>query len=365
MKQITIGIMIIILIGGFGIQNVFGHTPDFQVSTVEDILEFCEFLYYEYELLGKDLMVNQHPQFPNIRACFILYNHIAWNSSHVLRDFVLIKEIEKYLGSSDDIKERHLREFATIPDWIKKDAQMWVDKKLKDSQFAYGVRAMLQNNVLSPAIIDNMNNRICTEESLCIKETDYVTYSHTSKFGNTITERFEIVKINQDGILINTKRISEEGIETNQFYLDEKIKIPDEEKCCETRKFIYKVPIVIGQTVEDNYKIIGTTNFPIGDLVRIGLIAQSFDETKLLIIDKETGLLLSEKFEKTIISTNWEKSSLIKTNVFQDSVGIQLHDLNIPKWWKKTTNWWLEGKISDSNYLEAMENLISRNILRV
>jgi hypothetical protein len=40
------------------------------------------------------------------------------------------------------------------------------------------------------------------------------------------------------------------------------------------------------------------------------------------VIDKETGLLLSEKFEKTTIATNWEKSSLTKTNIFQDSVGI-------------------------------------------
>ena len=357
--------MIIILIGGFGIQNAFGHTPDFEISTTEDILKFCEFFYYEYELVGIDFLVSQHPQFPNIRACSILYNHIAWNSTHELRDFVLIKEIEKYLGSSDDVKERHLREFTTIPDWIKKDAQMWVDEKHKDSQFAYGIRIMLQNDVLSPAIIDNMSNRICTEEGLCVRETDYVTYSHTSKFGNTITEKFEIKKIDSNGILVNTKRISEESIETNQFYLDENIKIPAEEKCCETTKFLYKVPIAIGQTIEDDYKIIGTTNFPIEGLIRVGLIAQSLDKTKLLIIDKETGLLLSERFEKTVITTNWEKSSLIKTNVFQDSVGIQFHDLKIPEWWKKTTSWWLEGKISDSEYLQAMENLISRKILRV
>ncbi|MCJ8307402.1 MAG: hypothetical protein MJK05_10245 [Nitrosopumilus sp.] len=365
LRQTVIGIIIILLIGGFGIQNSFGHTPDFEVSATEDILKFCEFFYYEYELVGIDFLVNQHPQFPNIRACSILYNHIAWNSSHELRDFVLIKEIEKYLGNSDDIKERHLREFTTIPDWIKKDAQMWVDGKSKDSQFAYGIRIMLKNNVLSPAIIDNMNNRVCTEEGLCIKETDYVTYSHTSKFGNTITEKFEIESIDSMGILINTKIISEESIETKQFYLDESVKIPDEEKCCETKKFLYKIPITIGQIIENGYQIIGTTSFPIEGLIRTGLIAQNLDKTKLLVIDKETGILLSEKFEKTVITTYWEKTSLIKTNIFQESVGIQFHDLKIPEWWKKTTSWWLEGKISNLEYIQAMENLISRNILRV
>jgi len=118
LKQLGIGIIVIILIGGFGIQNSFGHDMDLTVKTSEDILKFCEFFHYEYELLGIDSLVNQHPQFPNIRACSILYNHIAWNSSHELRDFVLIKEIEKYLGGSSTIKERYLREFTTIANWI-------------------------------------------------------------------------------------------------------------------------------------------------------------------------------------------------------------------------------------------------------
>jgi len=35
--------MAIILIGGFNVQNSFEHQPDFEVKTVEDILDFCEF----------------------------------------------------------------------------------------------------------------------------------------------------------------------------------------------------------------------------------------------------------------------------------------------------------------------------------
>ena len=81
--------------------------------------------------MGIDFLANQHPQFPNIRACSILYNHIAWNSSHELREFVLIKEIEKYLVDSSTIKEKHLREFTTIPDRIKKDTQMWFEGKIQ------------------------------------------------------------------------------------------------------------------------------------------------------------------------------------------------------------------------------------------
>jgi len=366
MKRAIIGIVIIILIGSFGIQNVLGHQPDFgQVKTTEDILEFCEFFYEEYKKLGLDTLANQHQNFPNLRACANLYNHVAWNSTHELRDVVLIAEIEKYLGTSDFIKERHLGEFTTMPDWIKKDIKLWTDGKIKDSTYAFVIRAMLENNVLSPPVIDNVSDRTCNEDGFCVKETDFVIYSHTSKFGDITTEEFKIEKIDSAGILVNIKRISQEKVETSQFYLDENAKIPAEEKCCKTVKFLYKTPIIVGQIIEDGFKIFGTTDFTIGGLTRIGLVAENSDKSRLLVIDKETGLILFEKFEKTIIATNWEKSSLIKTNVFQDSVGIQFDNLKIPKWVKTSTMWFSEGLTSELEYIHAMEYLIGKQVLIV
>ena len=365
MKIVFIGIIVIILIGSFSIQNVLGHQPEFKVSTSEDILKFCEFFYQEYKLLGVDTLVNHHPNFPNLRACVILYNHVAWNSTHELRDLVLIAEIEKYLGTSDHTKERHLSEFTTMPDWIKKDVKLWVDGNNKDSQYAYGIRAMLENNVLSPPVRDDVSDRVCNEDGLCIKETDFVIYSHTSKFGDTTTEEFEIEKIDSNGILVNIKTVSQEKVETNQLYLDENIKIPAEEKCCKTVKFVYKTPIIVGQTIEGDFKIFGTADYVIGDLTRVGLAAENSDKSRLLLIDKETGILLFEKFEKTVITTNWEKTSLIKTNMFQDSIEIQSHDLKIPKWWKTSSMWFTEGLTSELEYIHAIEYLISKKIIIV
>ena len=40
-------------------------------------------------------------------------------------------------------------------------------------------------------------------------------------------------------------------------------------------------------------------------------------------------------------------------------------DIQIPNWWKKITIWLLDERISDSEYLRAMENLIERNIIKV
>ena len=224
---------------------------------------------------------------------------------------------------------------------------------------------MLENNVLSPPVRDNVNDRVCNEDGLCIMETDFVIYSHTSKFGDTTTEEFEIKKIDSNGILVNIKTVSQEKAETNQFYLDENMKIPAEEKCCKTVKFVYKTPIIIGQTIEGGFKIFATSDYSIGGLTRVGLVAENSDKSRLLVIDKETGILLFEKFEKTIIATNWEKTSLIKTNMFQDSIEIQLHDLKIPKWVKTSTMWFSEGLTSELEYIHAMEYLIGKQVLIV
>ena len=278
---------------------------------------------------------------------------------------MLIAEIEKYLGTSDFVKERHLSEFTTIVPWIKQNIDWWANGYITDNKYAFTIRAMLENNVLSPTMNDNINDRTCNEDGFCIKETDFVIYSQTSKFGDTTTEEFEIKKIDSNVILVNIKSISQEKVETNQFYLDENTKIPAEEKCCKTVKFLFKTPIIVGQTIEDDFKIFATTSYSIEGLTRVALVAENSDKSRLLIIDKETGLLLSETFEKTVIATYWEKSSLIKTNVFQDSVGIQLDDLKIPKWVKTSTMWFSLGLTSELEYINAMEYLIGEKVLIV
>jgi len=64
------------------VPSVWAHTPSSEVQTTEDILKFCEFFYSEYTLLGAYHLTEQHPQFPNLRACEILYTHVAWHSDH-------------------------------------------------------------------------------------------------------------------------------------------------------------------------------------------------------------------------------------------------------------------------------------------
>ncbi|GBL42163.1 hypothetical protein EMGBD3_15310 [Nitrosarchaeum sp.] len=154
-------------------------------------------------------LAKNHPNYPNIRACGILYNHVAWKSTHPARDKVLIAEIEKYLGDSKYIKERHLRNSSTIPTWIKNDAKMWVRGGIEDVSFAYGIRAMLEDHILNPSL--NNTDSSCSEGKLCIAKSNFIKYSYSNKYGQDIKETYTIDSISDNEILIKTEKISRDG----------------------------------------------------------------------------------------------------------------------------------------------------------
>lgn len=187
MKVLILAFLVITgtIVGVVDTPIVFAHYPDFEVKTTKDILKFCEFFYDEYVLLGVDDLVELHQEYPNLRACVILYNHIAWKSTHQARDIVLIAEIEKYLGDVRNIKERHMTNFDTIPEWLKNDAKMWVGGATKDTLFALGIRTLLKEHVLNPSLINAGKN--CIENKLCITESDFMKYSYSNKYVQDIT----------------------------------------------------------------------------------------------------------------------------------------------------------------------------------
>ncbi|AFS81012.1 hypothetical protein NKOR_05640 [Candidatus Nitrosopumilus koreensis AR1] len=323
LKITVILVISILMIGSFNVQSIFAHQPDFSVKTPEDILKFCEFFHQEYKTLGLDSLIDQHSQYPNIRVCAILYNHIAWDSTHKARDIVLIAEIGKYLGDSSFLKERHIKEFTTMPPWIIADIVRWTDGKYKDSLYAYGVRALIENNVISPKITDNVSQRLCIDGS-CIKETDYVTYSHTSKYGNTITEKFEVKKIDQNGITVNSKIVSEDGIKNYEFLLDENSKIPNEQKCCKTEKFLYKIPIETGQVIDEKYTVYGTVNLTIGNILREGAVAENKDKTEMVVIDKKQAYYYQKNLKKQKLQQTGKRHQYYRQMYLKSQTGYNI-----------------------------------------
>lgn len=374
MKTIISGILIVVLIGSFNIQNSFGHEPNFEVKSTEDILEFCEFFYEEYQLLGVNDLIQQHPSYPNLRGCEILYKHIAWNSAHQARDIVLIAEIEKYLGSSDYIKERHLQNLGEIPEWVKREARLWINGENQDIGFAYGIRALIESGVIKFNFMEGM----CYENQLCVKEGNFIKYSHSDKYGNNESLKHTIksiknvdfkvndseITVNDSEITIETEIISHEGVSNEVITLDSKGIVKTDE-CCKYYEFLIPLPIKMGDSIPGNMKIVAETTYTINGQTRSSWLASDSTSQNVKNIDKKSGLVFLYEHHETKVLTVGEITRIIDTNYFDAKYDMELHQTLIPKWWKTTTSWLLDGMISDTEYLQAIENLMSRNILRV
>ena len=349
------------ILGGIAVPSVFASDPDFEIKTSKDILKFCEFFYNDYIVMGAETLAKNHPDYPNIRACGILYNHVAWKSTHPARDKVLIAEIEKYLGDSKYIKERHLRNSSTIPTWIKNDAKMWVRGGIEDVSFAYGIRAMLEDHILNPSL--NNTDSSCSEGKLCIAKSNFIKYSYSNKYGQDIKETYTIDSINDNEILIKTEKISRDGKEFSSINMDNHGTIPANKKCCVIDKFIFLTPISFGDMITTDLKVIGETSYDFKGNAHQVWIAQNSEKQDTLIIDKETGLVFSDSHKETGITITWEKTELVDTNIFEKKY--LTNEVVIPKWFKTITMWLGDNLISESEYLNATENLLERGILRV
>ncbi|QUC65197.1 hypothetical protein NsoK4_02790 [Nitrosopumilus sp. K4] len=361
MNKFVVGSIFVLIFGIIGVPDSYGHYPQFEVKTAEGILRFCEFFYDEYSYLGIDNLVQQHPNYPNLRACAILYEHIAWNSTHKARDLVLINEIEKYLGDASHIKERHIRKYESMPYWVKVDIKMWADGKNTDSRYAYDIRSMLNANVLDPPIIDKRIQK-CVN-NICVKESDFAKYQYTDYYDNSISKKYTIKTISNKEIVVNLETISRDGKESKEFILEKTNNMFNVEN--DYKKFIFSVPINQDEHVEDNLKTIGETVYNFNNKLRPAIIAHNNENNITVLIDKQTGLLLSSKQIEENLITTWRKIELRNTNMFGEISSIQYQNMSIPKWWKTTTMWFSEGHISEEEYIKALENLISRNILRV
>lgn len=348
------------VIGGFSVQNVFGHSADFEISTSADVLKVCEFFYEEFKLLGTDLMAQQHPNLPNIRGCVILYNHIAWNSAHQARDIVLIAEIEKYLGDSSYIKERHVDFSNIIPDWVKSEAQLWANDDSPDIGFAYAIRTMLEAGVLTL----NFSERSCNENDLCFKEGDFIKYTYFDKYRNAVTIKHIVESINDDEIKLNIEKISQDGIIREEMILDKKGLIKTKE-CCQYYEFVVPTPISLGDNIFENIQIVSETTYTLDNQVRQSWLASDSTGQDTRIIDKKTGLVFLHEFHETKVLTVGDETKITDTNFFNAKYNMEAYDIQIPNWWKKMTIWLLDERISESEYLRAMENLIERNIIKV
>ena len=117
--------------------------------------------------------------------------------------------------------------------------------------------------------------------------------------------------------------------------------------------------------ISGNIRIVAETTYIFDNQVKQSWLASDSTGQNTKIIDKKTGLVFVHEFHETKVLTVGEETKITDTNFFDAKYNMETHDIAIPNWWKKMTIWLLDERISDSEYLRAMENLIERNIIRV
>ena len=405
-NAIIIFSIITIIIISPNISQVEAHESDLVVKTATDVITYCEFYYQEFLFLGDTDFFILHPYAPNLRFCTILYDNIAWLSKHPNREQILVSEIVRLIGDSQHVKERHLGDFTSIPNWIRDSAKSWISGQEKDSTFAYSIRAMIKAELVIPPTFNMSLARNCQDDTICVMQSDFLKYSITDSLGkDVITEKYTIEEISSNQVKVSLQKISKESRDTIEFTLDMKgnfdviNKIYDKESircqpgsipttvngvlgCQDTesgkktnpiqhttpQRFIYPIPLEIGMEflgITNNMTVIEKISTSYENILRNAIIAENTSGDYSEIIDLNTGIILSARFDGFDILPIWEKTELIETNIFEKKTDKQYEDLNIPAWWKRPTQWLLDGRISDSEYIIALEYLIGKSILRV
>jgi len=390
-------------------QNVSAHYADeSNLKTLEDIVDYCGFFYEEYNFMKEQDFFMQHTYQPKLRFCVILYDHLIWPTEHPDRKKILALELEKLLGDSTYIKQRHISDFNStatlIPLWIKEDATMWSRSEISDSRFAYVIRVMINLDIVKPPIIDPILSRNC-EYVICVEESDYVKYSIVdSQTDEIIIEKYTVKEISNNIVTVGLEIASQENIDYFEFDVDlegntyDVIKTQERNsslcqlgsrlvivngipECHDTdsgrktqpkttytqHKVFYPIPLEIGSTIfgpDIDLTLSAEVIVNFGGLERVALVAQDSIGKYYEVVDKKTGLVLLSKFEEGVIFPVWKKTELIDTNILLKKFGIEL-DLNIPGWWKKNTQWVIDGLISEDEYLRAMEYLIGQQVIKV
>ncbi len=219
---------------------------------------------------------------------------------------------------------------------------------------------MLEAGVLKLNFVD----RNCDGNNLCFKEGDFIKYSHFDKFGNVETIEHTVEAIIDNEIILKVKKISQDGIIREELVIEKNGMIKSE-KCCQYYEYLIPSSVRFGDTISEDIKIVGETTHTFENQSKKSWLASDLTGQNVKIIDKKTGLVFVHEVHETEVLTVGDQTKITDTNFFDTKYDMTKHEVVIPEWWKTTTMWLLDKRISESEYLRALENLISRNILRV
>lgn len=356
----------IVLLSIIVILNTKPSTAETSDITDEKInlIQSCEKIYPELERLGNTKFQQRYQYLTNFQSCTVLYNDPIWYSNDADRTEKLSALLDKPT-TLKPVRDRFIQS-QVIPEWIKDDAKRWQQGKERDNIFSYGIRYMINSNMIPTpiSIIDPSN----CENEFCVMQNDFVKYSiKDSSIQDVITLTHTFQNVDEGSLTIAAEEVSKSGKTTSSFQInkDGLVNLADQ-KCCDYYQFMHKPPLKIRIKIDSNSdaQLTGEIVFSFRDQKRSALIAKDRTGGYYEIIDKQTGIVLFAKHQDRIKKTVWA-TELVDTNIFTKDIKIQYEDMRIPSWFKNVVKWWTEGKITDAEYLSGISYLLKRNVLHV
>lgn len=337
----------------------FAQDADSSIATIQH----CEEIYPDLEMLGNAKFKQRYQYDKDLRSCIDMYNDMAWYTTDPDREQRLIAILEEQTHSKM-VRDRHA-ETESIPKWIKDDAIRWHQGKELDSILSYGIRYMINSNLLQ-APIGAADQRYC-EDEVCVSKGDYVTYSVTGSDRDQLTVKHTVQSVSDKAIVISAEGVSKYGRTSDHIQItkDGLLQSADQ-RCCTGYQFLHKVPLEIGSKISSVKELAVESQvvFPFKGVQRPAFVAKEGTESYYEVVDSETGVVLfaknSDRIKKETTTTE-----LVDTNMLSEDLRIRYEGMKIPSWFRSPVKWWSEGMISDAEYLSSISYLLKNNILQI
>ncbi len=328
------------------------------------LIHSCEKIYPDLEKLGTEKFRQRYQYFLNFRSCTVLFNDPMWYSDDIDRIKKLVILLDKPTMSIP-VRDRFTQS-QIIPEWIKDDAKRWQQGKEKDNILSYGLRYMINSNMI-PTPINTSDPNDC-KNRICAVQNDFLKYSIKDtgiQDVTTLTHTFQ--NVGEHSLIIVAQVVSKSGKTTNSFQINEDgLTSLADQKCCNYYRFMHKIPLQIGTKITSisDAQVTDEIVYSFMDQQRPALIAKDRTGSYYEIIDTQSGAVLFAKHQDRIKKTVWT-AELVETNIFTKDIKIQYEDMKLPPWFKNVVKWWTEDKIADAEYLSGLGYLIKHSILHV
>lgn len=328
----------------------------------QSIIENCERLYPEFEVLGREKFEQRYMYNKDLRNCLRMYNSPSWGTTDPDRETRLVAVMDIPVAQRT-VRDQTVHD-TIIPQWIKDDATRWYKGQEKDSTLSFGIRQLVSSKMIQ--VSPHTYNINACHDTLCVSNNDYLAYS-IAETGKASVIQKHTIHSTGPSFLIQIDQTTSTGTDRTYLQVSRDGIIEDAHRqCCSYYQFAHKTPLEIGSKVNSVKEITITHElvYAFNNIKRPAFFAVDSTGYYQEVIDKATGVVLFAKNQDNIRKVT-KTTSLTNTNLFQSELRMNYGEIHIPPWFRDPVKWWAQGQISDEEYLKSLSYLIKNNVLRI